>query len=121
MVKKITRREQGIEDRRLMHPGREWVIGLVLSAIVTIAGGSYAFLVFLEYSGISVESEAVEVDQLQYDRASAIDAIEWYQALQASYETLLDTRPQTAAPEPEPEEELDITIETTVDDVLLVE
>ena len=97
LVKKITERERGLPDRRLMHPRREWALGVLVLFALSCGGGVYAFLTFMEYSDISVESEAVEVDQLRYYRADAQAAIDTYEAASIRYrERVLEIR--SAAP-----------------------
>ena len=89
IIKKITKREQVIPDQRLMHPKREWSFGLVLFLILVLTGGTYALFAFNSYSGISVDNEVVEVDQLHYKRADALKAIEVYQLKKNVFETEL--------------------------------
>ena len=55
MVKNVVRRDRGVPDRRLMHPRREWSVGLLLWITVVLAGGFYAAVTFNTYTGINVD------------------------------------------------------------------
>lgn len=115
MVQHIVKRDRGIPDRRLMHPRREWSIGLLLWVLIVAAGGTYATIVFHSYAGISVDDEVVVVDQLRYRRVDALAAIELYQKRQDAYDTLLSERPVRVT-EPEPVDEFRQDISSTEGD-----
>ena len=118
IAKKFIHREQGIPDRRLMHTRREWLIIMLLSIMLCVSGGVYAFYTFTVYSAISVESEAVEVDQLHYQRVDAQAAIELYTEKKTAYEELLivaDTYMETV-PSFEEETTPDTSSETVVEE-----
>lgn len=102
IVKHLGKRERGVPDRRLMHPNREWSLGVIVWIVLVCAGGAYAFLVFEKYSDISVESEMVEVDQLRYKRTDAIAAIELYSAKEIEYQNLVGSN-NVPVPDVEPE------------------
>ena len=93
LVKNIARRDRGIPDRRLMHPRREWSIGLLVWLAVTVFGGIYAWYTFTLYSDIGTETAAVEVEQLRYNRADALDAIDKYKVKRVLYENMLLSQP----------------------------
>ena len=102
VVKNVVRRDRGVPDRRLMHPRREWSVGLLLWITVVLAGGFYAAVTFNTYTGINVDDEVVEVNQLRYKRAEALDAIEIYEKKKASHDLLLQSRPiEASTPEAE--------------------
>lgn len=79
IFKKVIKRDHGVPDRQLMHPKREWSVGLFLFSILIVAGSTYALIIFNDYSDISVDKESVEVNQLHYKRADAQEAIRLYQ------------------------------------------
>lgn len=89
MFHRTTKHSQSIPDRQLMHPSREWSIGLLLGLISIIAGSVYATVVFNRYASISVEGETAMIDQPRYKRADALAAIERYQAKMAEYNALI--------------------------------
>jgi len=88
IIKKVSKRDWGVPDRELMHPRREWSIGLIIFLILVFTGGSYALFAFNSYSDISVEGEVVEVDQLHYKRADALKAIELYKQRRDAFESV---------------------------------
>lgn len=52
MARHVTRRGRGIPDRRLMHPHREWYIGLALCMCVVVGGMVYNTLQFRYYTSL---------------------------------------------------------------------
>jgi hypothetical protein len=114
MVKAAIRRDRGIPDRRLMHPSREWAIGLILCLVIVLAGSIYAIIVFEKYSSISIDDSAVEVEQLRYQRATALEAIEIYEQKQTNYEKLISSRPiRVIEPESNIEDEQTDSVSTS--------
>lgn len=60
MVKHVTKRAGGSSDRRLLHPKREWLIGLAVSAACLIGGFIYNLNQF--YYFFDIESEITPSD-----------------------------------------------------------
>lgn len=111
IVKKVSKRDQGVPDRELMHPRREWSIGLIIFLILVFTGGSYALFAFNSYSGISVEGEVVEVDQLHYKRADILKAIELYQQKRDDFESINLNQPSVVATEITPDPNGSISVD----------
>ena len=53
MVHHITKRSRGIPDKRLMHPVREWLIGLVCVVVVLAVGVMYSTRLFTMFSDVT--------------------------------------------------------------------
>jgi len=102
-LQKFAVRNRGLPDRSLMHPEREWVIGVLLCFGIVVAGAVYAFSLFERYSDISVDSETVEVESLRYERADAFEALERYKVRAEQYQEFLESAPVVVpVVEPEP-------------------
>ena len=71
MASAIVRHDKGYPDRRLMHPQREWFIGLVLFAVILIAGSLFAGDIFLTYQNIEL-SESDSGQSIPIYRASSL-------------------------------------------------
>ena len=93
IVKNILKREQGIPDRRLMHPKREWAIGLLVCLLVVLSGGIYSFIIFNIYSNIKIEDVEANVSVLNYKRADALKAIDVFQKRSDDHDLIISTRP----------------------------
>ncbi len=105
IFKNVIKRDHGLPDRRLMHPKREWLVGLCMFLVLILAGGLYALFAFHSYSGISVDDQTVEVNQLHYKRADALEAIDLYKQKRDTFESLHTNKPNvdTVSSEPVPE------------------
>jgi hypothetical protein len=87
-------------DLALVHPQREWAIGVIVWLICTALGIAYAYFTFAQFSTITVERQVVEVEALRYDRAGAEAALSRFRERAATYEGIRATLP---APSPREE------------------
>lgn len=46
MVRHIAKRSEHIPDRKLMHPARDWFIGLSIAALMFVSSAAFAFMTF---------------------------------------------------------------------------
>ena len=60
MAEHVFRKSQGYPDRRLMHPKREWGIGIGIFLVLVSAGAIGAFSVFTSYRDFSQVTASVE-------------------------------------------------------------
>ncbi|MEL6804515.1 MAG: hypothetical protein AAFO91_12135 [Bacteroidota bacterium] len=74
MVSHISRRSRRVPDRRLIHPMREWVIGLVLFTVVLIGGGYLSASQFSYFSSVDAQLEKSDVAVAAYD-ATGMEAV----------------------------------------------
>ncbi len=92
MAKQVFRKTQGYPDRRIMHPYREWGIGILVFALLVVAGGVVAGKVFVSYLDI----DATDVQDAgtgipRYREALVQDAIEMYQQKNDAYQAIEQT------------------------------
>jgi len=88
MADHVFKKSRGYPDRRLMHPQREWFIGIVLFMIVVALGSLFAGDVFVKYRNISVEDGDSGESIPRYRDAIIQNALESYQARTETYDTL---------------------------------
>ena len=76
MVKNVSKRAQGTPDKRLIHPGREWIIGLAMFVVVLIVGAVLSMQVYNNLNNL--ESSIVESDTrvIRYQAANVETALE---------------------------------------------
>ena len=106
MARQVFRRSQDRQSRELMHPVREWFIGLGAFALVAGAGSLYVWNEFNFYQSLSPEGGQVEMELVSYHEAAAEAAIERFAAKSATYTELVNAEPlaeltpeEAAAPE----------------------
>lgn len=83
--------------RRVMHPVRDWLIGLLLFAIVVIAGGVYCAQTFVTYRNVNTEGGTIDETIIQYNRMMVEQALEAYTARKEAYDTAEISAPETTA------------------------
>ncbi len=78
-------------DNNLMHPERDWSIGLTIWAVLVLVGGWWSVHSYLQYSSISLENtEALTQESFIY-RGSLIDvALNNYAERKKIYDDLLN-------------------------------
>ncbi len=130
MAKHVFKRSKGVPDRALMHPKRDWILGLGLFTIVLLGGGVVSAYHYNLYNAIEVSSGDVPVKIVRYQTNVVTKAINYFSEREAAYQSersIVPTRvispPATEAPgvladETDtatelPVDEVDIEIETT--------
>jgi hypothetical protein len=89
MSKHVFRKSQGYPDRRLMHPGREWLVGIVAFSFVVIVGSAFAGNLFIKYKNIdSVTGDSGERIPV-YKEKVAQDALIEYQKREDAYHAMV--------------------------------
>ena len=98
MASAIVRHDKGYPDRRLMHPQREWFIGLVLFAVILIAGSLLAGDIFLTYQNIEL-SEGDSGQSIPIYRESSVqNSLDLYQARGEEYDALREKKVMITSP-----------------------
>lgn len=61
VAKKILRRQQGLHDAQIMHPARDWLVGVLVAIVVVLGTSAVSVTKYLENKDL----EIIEVDQSQ--------------------------------------------------------
>lgn len=89
MVSHILRRDKGIADTELMHPVREWFIGLGLTSLAVALGSWFCFYLYLSYSA-EMQKEVVVVEQAVPYQATAVkNALELFAFKQKKFSEII--------------------------------
>jgi predicted component of viral defense system (DUF524 family) len=88
MVNDVFHRSQGYPDRRLLHPHREWSIGVFMFVVVVVAGSVFVTSIFMQYKDVSSTEEGLEESIPQYREVIVQDALELYRARTEEYQQL---------------------------------
>ncbi len=89
MVAHIIRRDKGIADPQIMHPTREWFIGLAVAVLIVILGSWFCWYIYSEYSRTINTSLSVTEPVLPYQAATIADAIKIYETKQLKFSEIL--------------------------------
>ena len=78
MAKAVVRRDKGYPDRRLMHPQREWFIGLAMFTFLVFLGSLFAAHTFVTYQNIDALDGDPGSSIPSYKEASVAKALTLY-------------------------------------------
>ena len=88
MARHITRRGNGIPDMKLMHPYREWFLGLGIVIVIVIAGALYNAFSFRYYSTLEGRVVGGSAEVVEYQRGTVDRVLEAYRTRKATFDTL---------------------------------
>ncbi len=95
MVAHIVRRDNGIPDANIMHPMREWVLGLVVVLLLVIGGMIFNIMMYTSYHDALTAPVAVVETAVPYKSAQVSQAITYYEAERKVYESISGSRSVT--------------------------
>lgn len=93
MAKHVFRRSRGIPDRELMHPRRDWLVGLAVFILLMLGGGGASALSYVYYDSIAVATDPSAVVVPRYQAALIEATLERYNERVARYQALRAERP----------------------------
>ena len=96
MVRHVVRRSEGYRDRRIMHPRRDWLIGLFGAVFLFLA--SAAVEGYLFWSKSSADADAVTLETVTYDQKLVRRVLTEYRSREARYKELLGASVGTPTP-----------------------
>lgn len=91
MVQHIVRRNRGASDPQIMHPMREWVIGIGFTVLVVVAGSVLAASFYNYYDDKRDAVVTVTETPVPYNAAQIEQALERYRTKQFEYDLILGT------------------------------
>ncbi len=95
IAKKIIRTQRGLQNHQLMHPGREWIIGLCVAAILFTGSAVWSSITYLEHKdGELLRTQITEEQPAVYREALVAAALELYEAKNTKLNTLLNNSPE---------------------------
>lgn len=123
-AKKILRRQKGLRDHQIIHPQREWIIGLLLMCFIVGGIAVWSSTTYLSITDQSVTTNNSETGSQTVYRTEVVDAaLTMFRERAENYEKLLENRivtPVVTAPpvqEVDEEEGVGIDEEDVGDDV----
>lgn len=88
IARHLLRRDRGVPDKRLMHPVRDWMIGLSVASILFLCTAFVAGAIFLTQIKSIDEPVYVETVLITYKREDARTVLETYAARSEKFEVL---------------------------------
>ena len=88
LARRIARRNAGRGDRRIMHPARDWLIGLVGAALLLLGGSVGAGYLFWSKSDKATEASEATIDVVRYDQKLLQRVLTDYRGRRARYDSL---------------------------------
>jgi hypothetical protein len=116
MIQHIVRRKRGIADPQIMHPMREWVIGIGVTAVVVIAGSVLAATLYNYYDDKRDVIITVSETPVPYNANLVEAALTQYRQKQQQYDQIVGTVIQSV-PAPELVEETASSTEAVEEEV----
>ncbi len=88
MVKAIMRRRQGVRDREVMDPNREWLLGIGVAITLVCLGGFLSYLLYANTISLEVAGAPTAAVTVPYNTTLIQGALEKFQERRATYEDL---------------------------------
>ncbi len=123
MIKNVSKRAQGKPDKRLIHPNREWMIGLIIFLAVVIGGAALSAQVYFNLDNLEDNIADTDTRVIRYQEANVEKAINRYNAAAEAFAAIANTI-QARPVETQVEENSDSneeTIESAEADTVVIE
>ena len=88
MAKDVFRKGQGYPDKRLMHPQREWTIGLGIFALIIGVGSFVSFNIYVKYNTIDTQEREMTTRVTSYNEVAAQNALAVFRERQRVFNAL---------------------------------
>ena len=92
MVHHVTKRSRGIPDKRLMHPVREWLIGLLGMVLVVVVGVIYSVHLFTTFSNVTEITHTESAISIRYNETLINEAREQFSVRSDKFNELRGVR-----------------------------
>lgn len=92
MANHVFKRGKGIPDKRLMHPRREWGIGLLIFGAILIAGSILSAQSFSQFRGLETSDGDAGVTIPRYNQSEIDAVLTEYQQREINFKALIADR-----------------------------
>lgn len=90
IVKKLDRQKKGLRDPRIMHPEREWLLGIAVMIFVFLGSAYWSAQTYLKNRNVTSE-EIVSDENVTYRDAIVRDVLQRFNKRGETYATLTNT------------------------------
>ena len=89
MARRILRPERSLQSPQLMHPTREWFVGLLLAVGVFASSAAWSAHMYVQHRDMAVSGAGVETDVVVYRESMVTAALADFAERAATHEELL--------------------------------
>jgi hypothetical protein len=101
MVRKVLKHSQGLHDPKIMHPEREWLIGLGLALIIFVCSAYGSIYTYWKNKNIAASNDVTVTDDAVVYRESVVkEALSRFDKRNKEREALMATFPGAPTPAP---------------------
>lgn len=105
ILKSISRHKHGLRDPQIMHPEREWLIGISIAVTIFILSGAWSLTLYLKNRNVSSDIQMGEQSEVVVYRESMVnEALGRLDKRKAALDALLGRESVVETPPEEPEE-----------------
>jgi hypothetical protein len=91
MVRKIVKHSQGLHDHKIMHPKRDWWIGLSFALLIFIASAYGSVYTYWKNKNITADTDVITSDETTVYRESFVkDALSRFDVRNKEREALME-------------------------------
>ena len=94
MAKGVTRRSRGYSDRRVIHPKREWFIGIGIFVLITAIGAFWNIEEYMYYNTIESRAVGESVKPRAYQGEKVEEALQLFTQKQETFDALTNSAPR---------------------------
>ena len=87
----LRKRHHSAFDKRIIHPVREWTVGLILFLLIVIVGGMQSAFLFVAYRNLSTDGGTYEEPVAKYNAILVENMLKNFGEKKAAYEALQET------------------------------
>jgi hypothetical protein len=73
-AKQILRRQRGIQNTQIIHPRREWLLGIFIGLLIFTASATWSTHLYLKYQYVDVNDSDDDLTELSVYRATMVTA-----------------------------------------------
>lgn len=90
-VHHVVHRNAGRTDKRLVHPEREWIIGMLIAFCVGAAGAVYGSFFFVQQEEVVERNVSGDITAVRYRAGTVEEALGLYAARKEAFSALRGT------------------------------
>lgn len=93
IIKKIARKKRGLRDHQIIHPQREWFLGLFFTLLIVAGMATWSCLTYFNVTNRSIETDAEVLTNQTVYRTEIVDAaLAEFRQRAENYDQLLENR-----------------------------
>ena len=92
IIKKISKRPTALRDTQLMHPKREWAVGLMVGLVFFISAASLGAYTYFKNQAVDIQSGQAQTEDVVYRESLVEDVLN---SIDTRAKNLEDLRSQT--------------------------